>query len=153
LAKMREKYGLTPQQFIDYKALVGDTSDNIPGVKGIGDKGAQKLLADYGSLDGIYEHVDEINGSVGEKLRAGKEMAYLSRDLSVIVCDMPLELDLEAAQVGQYDRGKLDELFRRMDFRHTLLAKLPGASGDTAPAAGETVNMFGDEGSGKKERV
>jgi DNA polymerase I len=158
LAKMREKYGLTPEQFIDYKALVGDTSDNIPGVSGIGDKGAQKLLAAYGSLDGIYDHVDEISGNVGEKLRAGKDMAYLSRKLSVIVCDMDVELDLEAARIGQYDREKLDELFRRLDFRHGLLAKLPGAPSiglveTKAGASSGALTLFGDEaGAAKKER-
>jgi len=124
LAKMKERYGLTPQQFIDYKALVGDTSDNIPGVKGIGDKGAIKLLAQYGSLDGIYEHVDEINGSTGEKLRASKDMAYLSRKLSVIVCDAPMKLELEPARVGHFDREHITKLFHRLEFK-SLLAKLP----------------------------
>ena len=154
LAKMREKYGLTPAQFIDYKALVGDTSDNIPGVSGIGDKGAQKLLAQYQTLDGIYEHVDEIAGSVGEKLRAGKEMAYLSRKLSVIVCDMDVDLDLEAARVGQYRRDELDELFRRFDFRHGLLAKLPGAPTVAEAKTAAAPTLFGDEVVGaEKERT
>src|ERR1700683_1934711 len=154
LARMREKYGLTPAQFIDYKALVGDTSDNIPGVAGIGDKGAQKLLAEYKTLDGIYEHADEISGSVGEKLRVGKEMAYLSRELSVIKCDLDLDLDLEAARVGQYRRDELDELFRRLDFRHGLLATLPGARTPVeAEAAGGALTLFGDDGgAGRKER-
>src|SRR5476649_2263243 len=72
LAKMRERYGLTPAQFIDYKALVGDPSDNIPGVRGIGDKGAQKLLADFSSLDGIYQHIDEVTGKTKEYLSDNK---------------------------------------------------------------------------------
>ncbi|HEY2004341.1 MAG TPA: DNA polymerase I [Candidatus Saccharimonadia bacterium] len=154
LAKMKEKYGLTPQQFVDYKALVGDTSDNIPGVKGIGDKGAQKLLAEYGSLDGIYEHLDEINGKVGEYLREGRELAFLSRELSKIICDMPLELDLEEARVGQHDHGDVREFFSRMSFRSNLLEKLPaavGGSGDGAGAAAMAVTqvqaptLFDDE--------
>ncbi len=168
LAKMQERYGLTPAQFIDYKALVGDASDNIPGVKGIGDKGAIKLLADYGTLDGIYEHVDEIAGSVGEKLRVGKDMAYLSRTLSVIVCDMDLELDLEEARVGRYDREKLDELFRRLDFKPALLNRLPAGSasggsdkGGERAAVGEKfgggegeLTLFGPaEGTAKRERA
>ncbi len=154
LAKMREKYGLTPAQFIDYKALVGDTSDNIPGVSGIGDKGAQKLLAEYKTLDGIYEHVDEISGSVGEKLRVGKDMAYMSRALSVIKCDMDLELDLDAARIGQYRRDELDDLFRRLDFRHGLLARLPGAPAATEAQPAGAPTLFGDgEAAVKKERT
>jgi DNA polymerase-1 len=96
----------------------------IPGVKGIGDKGAIKLLAEYGSLDGIYEHIDEISGSTGDKLRTGKDMAYLSRKLSVIVCDAPVTLELEPARVGHFDREHVTQLFHRLDFR-SLLAKLP----------------------------
>ncbi|HEX3082085.1 MAG TPA: DNA polymerase I [Candidatus Saccharimonadia bacterium] len=124
LAKMQERYGLTPQQFIDYKALVGDTSDNIPGVKGIGEKGALKLLAEYKTLEGIYEHADEITGSVGEKLRVAKDMAYLSRKLSVIVCDAPVKLDLEEAKLRPHDYGHLRELFRKLEFK-SLMNKLP----------------------------
>ncbi|HUD11931.1 MAG TPA: DNA polymerase I [Candidatus Saccharimonadia bacterium] len=124
LAKMQEKYGLTPAQFIDYKALVGDTSDNIPGVAGIGDVGARKLLAEYKTLDAIYERVDEIAGGVGDKLRANKDMAYLSRKLSVIVCDAPVILELEKARVGHFDREHITDLFHRLEFR-SLLSKLP----------------------------
>lgn len=124
LAKMQEKYGLTPEQFIDYKALIGDKSDNIPGVAGIGDVGARKLLTAYGSLDAIYAHVDEITGSIGDKLRAGKEMAYLSQKLSIIDRDAPVTLELEKARVGHFDREHVTKLFHRLDFR-SLLAKLP----------------------------
>jgi DNA polymerase-1 len=160
LAKMKERYGLTPAQFIDYKALVGDTSDNIPGVKGIGDKGAMKLLADYGTLDGIYEHVDEITGSTGEKLRAGKDMAYLSRKLSVIVCDAPVKLELEPARVGHFDREHVTQLFHRLEFR-SLLAKLPpdmrpASAAASGAAASEVPTLFGGEVAGepapKRER-
>ncbi len=77
LAKMKERYGMTPTQFIDYKALVGDKSDNIPGVAGIGDVGARKLIAEYKTLDGIYDHLDEIPGKTGEYLAKSKEIAYL----------------------------------------------------------------------------
>lgn len=124
LAKMQERYQLTPQQFIDYKALVGDKSDNIPGVAGIGDVGARKLLAEYKSLDGIYEHLDEIKGSTHDKLEASKEMAYLSYKLSTIVCDVPLKLDLEGALVRPHKYDHLRELFRKLEFR-SLMAKLP----------------------------
>ncbi|QQR52952.1 DNA polymerase I [bacterium] len=127
LAKMIDKYGLTPTQFIDYKAIVGDSSDNIPGVKGIGDKGAQKLLADYKTLEGVYQHADEVAGKMGEYLRSSKDIAFLSRQLSEIVCDMPIELDLDAAKVGQYDQEEVHKLFARFDFRSSLLSKLNDA--------------------------
>ncbi len=146
LAKMQEKYGLTPQQFIDYKAIVGDPSDNIPGVAGIGDIGARKLLAEYKTLDGIYEHIDEITGGIHDKLVANKDMAYLSRRLSVIVLDAPVTLDLEPARIGDYDRDKVHELFRRLEFK-SLLSKLPdqtnGAQSSAATTAGLT--LFGDD--------
>jgi DNA polymerase-1 len=135
LAKVKERYGLTPAQFIDYKALVGDPSDNIPGVKGIGDKGAQKLLGDYGSLQGIYDHLDEITGKVHEYLENNREMAFLSRELSTIVTDMPLELDLEGSVVGKYDRESVHELFSQLEFRGAMLSKLPGLRGAESSAA------------------
>ncbi len=162
LAKMQERYGLTPAQFIDYKALVGDASDNIPGVKGIGEKGALKLLAEYQTLDGIYEHADEVAGSVGEKLRAEKDMAYLSRKLSVIVCDAPVKLDLEGAKLRPHDYGHLKDLFRKLEFR-SLMAKLPvleavesGKDPEAVvkAAAGGSLSLFGDDTgeTAKKER-
>jgi len=135
LAKMQERYGMTPAQFIDYKALVGDPSDNIPGVAGIGDVGARKLIAEFTTLDGIYENLDKIPGKTGEKLRDNREMAYLSRKLSVIVLDAPVELDLKAARVGHYDREHVTALFHRLEFR-SLLAKLPPQMSD-APAGAE----------------
>lgn len=149
MAKMQDKYGLTPDQFIDYKALVGDASDNIPGVKGIGDKGAQKLLSDYGSLDGIYSHLDQIEGRVHDLLVVGRDMAFLSQRLSAIVCDLPLTLDLETARVGRYDRHQLDDLFRRLDFRHQLLSKLPGMAEVQVPRgarAGRPPQLFDESG-------
>lgn len=90
-----EFFELTPKQVIDYKALAGDSSDNIPGVQGIGDKSAINLLKNYGSLDGIYAHIDEITGAVKNKLISGKDMALLSKTLAVIDTNVPLdEIDL-----------------------------------------------------------
>jgi len=93
VAGLEEKYGISKEQFLDLKALKGDSSDNIPGVPGIGEKGAVKLLQKYETLDGTYEHIDEIAGSIGEKLRAGKESAYMSKKLSEIMFDAPVSLD------------------------------------------------------------
>lgn len=90
---VEEKYGIKKVQFLDLKALKGDNSDNIPGVPGIGEKGAAKLLSDFGSLDGIYEHIDEITGATQKKLIAGKESAYMSYQLAKIMFDAPVSLE------------------------------------------------------------
>lgn len=88
-----DEYRINPEQFIDYKALVGDPSDNIPGVPGVGKKTAAKLLGLYDSLDGIYENVESLKGKQKEKIIENKEQAYLSKKLSEIVCDMDLDYD------------------------------------------------------------
>ncbi len=90
-AAFREKYGVEPEVFVDVKALMGDSSDNIPGVKGIGEKGALKLIGEYGSLEGVYAAADGIKGSVGEKLRADRDNAFLSYELAKIAKDIPLD--------------------------------------------------------------
>lgn len=89
VAELEEKYGIKKDQFLDLKALKGDSSDNIPGVPGIGEKTAAKLLNDYGSLDGIYSHLDEIKGATLAKLEAGRDSAYMSQTLARIMFDAP----------------------------------------------------------------
>ncbi len=121
----REKYnGLEPNQLVDLKALMGDSSDNIPGVKGVGVKGGTNLLKLYSTLDGVYGHIDEIKGATHKKLVADREMAYLSQELATIQRDVPIALDLEACVTQNYDRQKVAELFRELEFR-TLLERLP----------------------------
>ena len=93
IAEVEEKYGIRKSQFLDLKALKGDASDNIPGVPGVGEKTAAKLLNEYGDLDGVYAHIDEIKGSLKTKLEAGKESAYMSRDLARIMFDAPVVLN------------------------------------------------------------
>ena len=90
--EIEAKYGILKSQFLDLKALKGDSSDNIPGVPGIGEKTAAKLLSEYGDLDGIYAHIDEMKGSVKSKLEAGKESAYMSQELARIMFDAPVDL-------------------------------------------------------------
>ncbi len=126
LEKMQERYGLTPKQFIDLKALMGDSSDNIPGVAGVGEKTAMTMMASYGSLDNIYAHVDELKGKLQERMLDQKDMAYLSLELSRIALDAPVKLDMEQARLGTAKKEELIELFRELDFR-SLLAKLPSA--------------------------
>ena len=90
---LEKKYGIKKEQFLDLKALMGDASDNIPGVPGIGEKGAVKLLNEYGSIEGIYENIDKIQGSIKEKLLQGRESAEMSYRLAKIMCDAPVRLD------------------------------------------------------------
>ena len=89
-----QKYGIKVSQFLDLKSLKGDSSDNIPGVPGIGEKTAESLLQEFGSLDNIYAHLDDISGAVHKKLVAGKDSAYMSRELAKIWCDAPIPLNL-----------------------------------------------------------
>ncbi|MCC6603463.1 MAG: DNA polymerase I [Anaerolineae bacterium] len=110
-------FEVRPDQVVDYKALVGDTSDNIPGVKGIGAKTAAKLLHDYDTLDNIYANIDNIKGANGKKLAEGKASAYLSRDLARIVTDAPIALDLAACVAQDFDPNPVLEIFRELEFR------------------------------------
>jgi len=109
--------GLHPSQLVDFKALVGDTSDNIPGVKGIGKKNATQLLLTYETLDGIYENVELIKSANQKKLLVGKEDAYLSQQLATIQQDLPIELDLQSCLTQDYDLYEVDALFAELEFR------------------------------------
>lgn len=124
-AAVKARYNLSPSQFVDYKALRGDPSDNIPGVAGIGEKTASDLIASYGSLDNVYKNLENIKPAVAGKLREGKKIAYLSQDLSRLVLDLPVKLDLSRCLLHDYDRTKVFNLFRELGFK-SLLSKLPG---------------------------
>ncbi len=138
-AGIRERYGLEPKQLIDYKALVGDTSDNVPGVRGIGAKTATKLLQEYGSVEAIYEHLDEISSArFRNALENGRDVAFLSKYLVTITTDVPVSLDLQASRVGEIDREPVVELFRELEFR-ALLNRLPRAA---KPAATAQMSLF-----------
>jgi DNA polymerase-1 len=138
VAAVKERYGLLPGQLIDLKALMGDSSDNIPGVKGIGEKTATQLLVEYGSLDNVYEHLEEIRQKgIREKLRAGRDEALMSRHLVTIVRDLDVSLDLDAARWGVFDRQNLMGMMRRLGF-HSLIDRLPG---DSAAPAGQ-LSLF-----------
>ncbi len=107
-----DKYGIEVEQFIDLKSLKGDSSDNIPGVPGIGEKTAIQLLQDYKTLDSIYEHLDDIKRSIANMLEAGKESAYISKKVAEIWCDAPIELDLKATSVQDIDTEKVEQRVR-----------------------------------------
>ena len=127
-AAVKERYGLAPRQLIDFKSLKGDPSDNVPGVAGIGEKTATKLLQQFGSVENIYTHLDEIDARTREKLRVGEEQAEQGRQLVTIVTKVPIQLDLDACRVTQIDRERVGALFRELGFRANLLDRLPGAT-------------------------
>ena len=124
-ALVEEVYGVTPKQLIDIKALQGDSSDNIPGVKGVGEKTATALIKSYGSLDYIYDHIDEIDikDGVRKKLMADKNMAFLSRDLGEISTNAPLPDDLEVFRQNDGDPAASVALLKRLEM-YTLLGRL-----------------------------
>jgi DNA polymerase-1 len=109
------KTGLGPDRIIDYMALMGDTSDNVPGVKGIGEKTALKLISEYGTLEKLYENADSIKGKTGELLKSGKEMAFLSRDLVTIRKDVPLEAGLADMAFHEIDPVTAVEYFNSVE--------------------------------------
>ncbi len=124
-AAVAERFGLTPEEFVEYKALKGDPSDNIPGVPGIGEKTAADLVATYKTLDNLYEHLEDLKPAVAKKLIEGKESAYLSLHLSQIVRDIPVNVCVKDCVTHEFERNKVFNLFRDLEFK-SLLAKLPG---------------------------
>ncbi|TAG49525.1 MAG: DNA polymerase I [Oscillatoriales cyanobacterium] len=120
---VKEKLGIIPAQVIDYKALCGDKSDNIPGVKGIGDKTALQLLEAYNTLDGIYAAIDDIKGATKKKLEEGKEAAYHSQKMATIIQDVPLEINLEDCQLKGFDEAALIPMLEKLEFK-TFLTKV-----------------------------
>ncbi len=153
-AEVTARFGLGPREYIDYKALVGDKSDNIPGVAGVGEKTALDLLVKYGSVDGIYQHLEDIPARFRTKLEAGRDSAHLSLKLSTIVTDVPITLDLNKCIAGAYDRQRLFELFRILEF-NSLLRRLPeGQPAEGAPAqpeaetGGQQMALFGAPAAG-----
>ncbi|MDF2949482.1 MAG: polA [Sedimentibacter sp.] len=117
LKAMDEQYGISPTQFIDLKALMGDPSDNIPGVGGVGEKTALKLIQEYGSLNGVYENIDSIKGKLREKLESDKMQAYMSQTLARIIRDIPLEFNLNDYRTQKPDSKKLLTLYDELEFR------------------------------------
>lgn len=142
---VKVKMGVNPDQVVDYKALVGDTSDNIPGVPGIGEKTATSLLAQFHTLDEIYAHLAEIPGRASVKLAEGKESAYLSQKLAQIKTDVGIVLKLEDAKTDHINVPAVEALFRELEFR-TLITRLHTV---TAPfvknAARGQMTLFSSE--------
>lgn len=134
---VKERAGVTPEQYPDLAALVGEQADNLPGVPGVGPKTAQKWINQYGDLDGIIEHADEIGGKVGQSLRDNLDQVKLNRKLNHLLRDMPLEVGFEDLVPRGVNREAVHQLFDLLDFtslRPRVLAELPLADGDTEQA-------------------
>jgi len=121
--KVKERYGVTPDQIITYKSLVGDSSDNIPGVNGIGPKGAADLINRFGDLEGIYENIDQITGGIKQKLIDGKEQAFKARSLVILDKEVPFDFECENIP-SEINWDGMHEFFKRLEFK-SLVAKLP----------------------------
>ena len=152
-AKIRERYDLVPGQMIDYKALKGDPTDNIPGVPGVGEKTAAKLIREFGTLEALYERVDEVKpDKLRDKLIENREAVFMGKDLTTIVRDLPVDFDLESARLGDYDRETVIRLFREYEFR-TLIERLPAMTGETAGDAAAALRGVATDGSVPAARV
>ncbi len=137
--KVMERYGLRPEQMVDFKALKGDTTDNIPGIAGVGEKTAAKLVQDFGSVDGIYAALDRVvPDKLRVKLEENRDDVFRWRTLVTVRADVPVELDLETARLGSYDRNEVLRLFREYEFR-SLVERLPGMAGEEARAPGDLL--------------
>lgn len=142
---VKKKLGVPPEKVVDFKALCGDSSDNIPGVKGIGKKTAVKLLEEYGSLDNIFENIDQISGRAKSALEGSREVAYLSQKLSRIVTDLEVDLDLEQARIDRFNPKAVEDLFRELEFR-SLTEQLNALVGKMHPIMpqGSQMDLFKD---------
>jgi DNA polymerase-1 len=146
VARIDERFGLRPDQMIDYKALKGDPTDNIPGVPGVGEKTAAKLVREFGDLASLYARLDEVTPEkLRDKLRDHRDQVFMGRELSTIVRDLPVEIDLEAARLGDYDRDTVVRLFREYEFR-TLIERLPPMAGETAEERTERLRSVAQSG-------
>jgi DNA polymerase I len=135
-AAVRERYGLTPPQIVDYKALRGDTSDNIPGVPGVGDKTASRLIAEWGDVENLYAHLDAVPEKTRKLLAPYADQVREARRLAQIVTDLPVQLDLAHSTLAGYDRNRVVTLFHELGFR-SLLDRLPGTPPPAPPPRGE----------------
>jgi DNA polymerase-1 len=125
---VEEAFGLPPEKVVDVMAIWGDAIDNIPGVPGIGEKGAKALISQFGSLDGVYDHLDEIKKASQRKtLEENKDKAFLSRDLARIKCDLHVDVDFEALKRQEPDRPRLHDIFSRLEFASLMQEFLPEA--------------------------
>lgn len=135
-----ERYEMTPTQFIDLKGLMGDKSDNIPGVPGIGEKTGIKLIKEFSSIENLIENTDQLKGSVKKKIEENKEQAIFSKKLATIIRDVPIEINLDELSYGDYDRSKVIEEFKRFGF-NTLIKQVMDMDGDESTEEEVALNI------------
>lgn len=138
-AKVKEEFGITPEQFCDYKTLRGDTSDNIPGVPGIGEKTATDLLQKFETIDGIYGNLDKLSPAVAKKLTAGLASMEMSRQLVRLSSDVDIDFDLDKCRVHDFNMHEVMSIFQALEFR-SLIKKLTDLNGKYDEARKEEVN-------------
>ena len=143
-ADVAEDMGVHPDQVVDFKALEGDKSDNIPGVSGVGEKTAASLLQEYGTLDEIYAHLDDLTPGLKKRLEEGRDSAYLSQKLARIVTDLNISIDLEKARSEHFDPKHVEALFRELEFRSLFnrLTSLMELYGKTLPKQDRQLSLF-----------
>ena len=124
---VEEAFGLPPEKVVDVMAIWGDAIDNIPGVPGIGEKGSKSLIQQFGSLDGVYEHLDDVKPAQRKKLEEHRDKAFMSRDLATIKCDLEIKVDFDSLKRGEPDRAKLHDVFSRLEFASLMQEYLPEA--------------------------
>jgi DNA polymerase-1 len=124
---VEEAFGLPPEKVVDVMAIWGDAIDNIPGVPGIGEKGAKGLITQFGSLEGVYENLDKLKPAQRKKLEENREKAFLSRELAKIKCDLDVKVDFDALKLEEPDRARLHEIFSRLEFASLMQEYLPQA--------------------------
>lgn len=136
-ARAAERWGFSPKYMVDFKALKGDTSDNIEGIRGIGEKTAAELIRQFGPVESIYENIELVRGTVRQKLVDGRDLVFRNKELVTIRTDLPVEFDLERCRVRDFDRERIAALFRELEFRVLArrLDEVLGARKDAAAAA------------------
>ena len=139
-ATLKAKYDLEPDQIRDLKGLMGDASDNIPGIKGVGEKTALKLLHQYGTVENLSEHLDELKGKMGEKVRDGIQAGLDSKQIATIMRDVPIDFDLESLTRQSDDEAKLADFYRRYDM-YSLLKKMEQPRTTSSEVSYQLVNQ------------
>ena len=129
ISEVEEKFGIKPSQIADFKALVGDTADNYPGVAGIGPKTAVDLLHKFKTVEEVYRNLNSIEGKVKEKLIQDKENAFMSKKLATIVCDVPIEIDLARSKLASLEKPGVINFFEEMEFRSMIPRLSSGKEG------------------------
>ena len=121
ITEVLEKFNIKKvDQVIDYLGMMGDTADNIPGIPGVGKKTAQKFIAEFGSMEGLFENTDKLKGKMKEKVEQGKQIGLLSKKLVTIITDVPIAFEEKKLKVSQKDEGKIKSLFEQLEFRALL---------------------------------